>query len=71
MKYINCFLLGLYLGIGLALAVALKAAIPAMNWLGMTYIVLSWPLQAYCNTHACGLIPEIPEELSAWFFSFD
>lgn len=49
-----------YIGAGLFAGWLMNAAIPAINWLGITYIAATWPIQIYCAPveQQCEFSPE-------------
>lgn len=65
-------LLGIWLGNGLAAALAFKQAMPALNWKGQTYIGLTWPIALVCHEalgDRCALVP--PLRYAQYLFTFD
>ena len=48
MRHILISVVYMYLGAGLFGGLMMKQAIPAMNWLGVTYYALTWPEFVYC-----------------------
>ena len=61
----------MYVGAGLFAGLLFKAAIPALNPYGFTYIVASWPALIYCapKSRGCDGLP--PSWLGPYLFSFD
>lgn len=51
LKYLGAF----YLFVGFGSALILKAYIPALSWIGMTWYMLTWPYQT-----VAAQIPSLP-----------
>ena len=63
-------LINMYLGAGMFAAALLGAAIPALNAVGYTYIMLTWPKIVYCapKHRGCSSYPD--PATSKYFFTF-
>ena len=62
-------LLHMYIGAGMFAAAMISAAIPALNWLGMSYIAITWPAQVLCAPVDSGCDPMPPEWAAQYFFN--
>lgn len=52
----------LYVLIGYSTALMMASAIPAMNWMGVTYFAITWPLWT--------LVSPVHLPIFAWCFTF-
>lgn len=52
--------LAAYIGAGLFAGWLMEAAVPAINWVGVSYIAATWPVQIYCAPieRNCTFTPE-------------
>jgi Na+-translocating ferredoxin:NAD+ oxidoreductase RnfD subunit len=70
MRSIFTHMIAVYIGAGLFGALLMKAAIPAMNPLGMVYFTVSWPQQIICARADSRCDPMPAEWLARHMFSF-
>jgi hypothetical protein len=66
MRRILTHALSVYIGAGLFAGLLMKAAVPAINWIGVAYIAATWPVQIYCAP----IRRECEVEPPDWAFSF-
>lgn len=71
MRYILISLLSGYIGAGLFNGLLLQRAIPALNPLGVAYIMATWPQQIACGRKESGCDPSPPKFLTPYLFSFE
>jgi len=63
--------LAMYLGAGIFAASLIKASIPALNMLGMSYITATWPMLIYCTPAERGCDGMPPDWTAPYLFSFE
>lgn len=60
----------MYFGAGLFAGLLMERAIPALNFVGVGYIALTWPGQIICARIEDGCSTMPPEALQPYLFSF-
>jgi len=72
-KKLKSYLAGVatvYVLVAAAMGVTVSRSMPALNWIGATYMAVTWPGAMFCTATniGCSVLP--PQEVANHFFTF-